>query len=128
MFSAVDIKNSASLVNLGTIFDQDIYILSYLVSEIFTNFEDFRSFTQQIADYAPKGAKFLFIDRKGQCWKNEITTLAKQAGIKLSSFNDTQSHVDTATEQASDLGSLREELGIDPKCRWKAFWVVGTKK
>jgi hypothetical protein len=128
MFSAVDIKKPASLVNLGPIFDQDIYILSYLVSEIFANFEDLRNFTQQIADNAPKGAKFLFVDRKGPRWKEEITSLAKQAGIKLSAFNDTESYMDPPTEDVKDLGSLLKELGKYPKLTWKAFWVVGTKK
>jgi hypothetical protein len=128
MFSAVDIKNTATLGNLGSIFDQDIYVLSYLVSEIFANFENFRSFTAQIADNAPKGAKFLFVDRKGARWKEEVNTIAKQAGIKLSDFHDAESSMDPRTEESSDLGSLRKEIGLDPKLRWKAFWVVGTKK
>jgi hypothetical protein len=128
MFSAVDIKKPASLVNLGTIFDQDIYILSYLVSEIFANFEDFRNFAQQIADHSPKGSKFLFVDRKGQRWKDEIAKVAKQAGIKLSDFNDTQSSMDPKTEEVRDLGSLVKEVGTYPKLKWNAFWAVGTKK
>ena len=126
-FSAVDIKNMASVANLGTIFDQDIFVLSYLVSEIFINFENFRSFTREIADRAPRGARFLFLDRKGNRWKNEIRELARGAGIKLSAFKDTQDHMDITTEEASDLGSLRKEIGKGPKLTWNAFWVVGTK-
>lgn len=127
MFSPVDIKDTGGLANLGSIFDQDIFILSYLVSEIFANFEDFRDFTQQVVHYAPKGAKFLFVDRNGPRWKKEIKTLAGQAGIKLSPFNDTEGNM-FQTEQISDLGSLKTDIGISAKLTWKAFWVVGTKK
>jgi hypothetical protein len=127
-FSPVNIKDRSGLVNWGDIFDQDIYILSYLISEIFEKSDDFRAFTQGIADHAPKGAKFLFVDRKGQCWKREIVEVARQADIELSGFNDMESSINPKTEEVKDLGLLPKEVGILPKLRWKAFWVVGTKK
>jgi hypothetical protein len=127
MFSAIDIGDTKGLVNLGNVFDHDLFILSYLVSEIFANFEKLQNFAEQIVDRAPEGAKFLFVDRKGNRWKNEINKLAEKAGIGLSAYHDTQGTMDM-TERASDLGSLPDEIGIPTKLTWSAFWVIGTKK
>jgi hypothetical protein len=127
-FSAVDIKSIAGSANVGSIFDQDLYVLSYLISEIFNNFGNLGNLTAQIAESAPSGAKFLFVDRKGNCWKNAIRTVAEQAGITLSDFHDTNDSMDPLTEESSDLGTLKQEIGKAPKLRWSAFWVVGTKK
>ena len=127
-FSTIDITNTTNFGNLGTVFDQDIYVLSYVVSEIFENVQDLRSFTTYMAGYAPLGAKFLFVDRKEQRWKTEVSNLAAEAGITLSVFHDTTSSMST-DEQKTDLGRIYDALHEkwEPRVTWDAFWVVGTK-
>jgi hypothetical protein len=44
-FSGIDIMNTADFGNLAIIFNQDIYILSYIISEIFQDLEILDKFT-----------------------------------------------------------------------------------
>lgn len=127
-FSTIDITNTTDFGNLVTVFDQDIYVLSYVVSEIFGNVQNLRSFATYMAEYAPSGARFLFVDRKEPRWKTEVSNLAAEAGITLSAFHDAFSNMST-DEQKTDLGRIYDALHEkwEPRVTWNAFWVVGTK-
>jgi hypothetical protein len=77
----------------------------------------------------PNGSKFLFIDRRGQNWNDNIRNLAKDGDIVLSHFNETKDyrHYMSDDEQRDDLGKIYYEVGRSPRTTWDAFWVVGTK-
>jgi hypothetical protein len=126
-FSSVDITRTENVGNWGNIFGQDIYIMCYIISEVFDDVEDLRSFTNNMASHAPAGSKFIFVDRNEQRWKDEVKLMADNAGIELSDFHVTNSTMDPYTEDKTDLGKIFEEVGRNPRVRWSSFWVVGTK-
>jgi hypothetical protein len=43
-FSPIDITNTSNFGNLGALFDKDLYIFSYVMSEIFDQYQDFKDF------------------------------------------------------------------------------------
>lgn len=127
IFNRVDMTDTASFGNLGTVFNQDIFILSYVVSEVFDDTDQLADFTTAIVRHAPQGAKFLFIDRNEPRWRKAVANLAADAGITLSTVNYTQTNM-SADENRTDLGEIYEDVGRDPRVTWNAFWVVGTKE
>ena len=66
--SASDVRNFG---NWGTVFTQDLYILCYLISEIFDDIGNLEEFTRLVARQAPVGAKFLFVERRESQWENK---------------------------------------------------------
>ncbi len=125
-FLPIDFTNLSNYANLGNVFGQNLYIISYVISEIFSDFSDFENLLKHILDTAPQNAKFLFIDRKGNRWKNEIVKIVNNLGLSLSKFKDTQGSMDR-DEQKTDLGQIYTDVRRDPRVTWDAFWVVATK-
>lgn len=126
-FSSVDITDTSSFANLGNLFGQDIYILSYVVSEIFDQAVQLREFAAEMAKHAPRGSKFVFIDRNEERWKDEVRTLASEMHIDLADFRAELGTMDPYTEDKIDLGQIFADVGRNPRVSWNAFWVVGTK-
>lgn len=124
--SGINILDTTNFGNLVTIFEQDIYMLSYIISEIFLDLDILKCFTTKIATNAPIGSKFLFIDRKEEQWKNAIRDIAGQADIILSDFHDVDSSL-SLDEQKTDLGEIYSCVSRNPRTTCRAFWVVGTK-
>ena len=85
---------------------------------------------QIVIDSAPKGSKFLFIDRHEREWEwvQWVTTLLDHPGIQISGpyFSSRDSPGDSQ-EEKTDLGVLFEHLNRVPRLGWDIFWVVGTK-
>ncbi len=135
---AIDITNIDNFGNWGAVFDQDIYIFSYIISEVFDDYLQLKNFITKMAVQSPQGAKFLFIDRnqkRGKNWKHVIADLAENAGIALSEFHDTTSNMGVASpkEEKTDLGQIYSDIlkiypEGKPRLTWDAFWVVGTKE
>jgi hypothetical protein len=71
----------------------------------------------------------VFIDRGAEAsrWKDEVKTMAKQAGLSLGDFHPANRNM-TNDEQIADLGQIYADVGRKPRVTWNAFWVVGTKK
>ena len=129
VLSGMDFTRSGCYGDLGSVFGQDIYVMSYVISEVFTNFQDLRVFTSSMAACAPRGSRFVFIDRGAEAsrWKDEVKTMAKQAGLSLGDFHPANRNM-TNDEQIADLGQIYADVGRKPRVTWNAFWVVGTKK
>lgn len=130
-FCAVDITDAASLTDLGDVFDQDLFIMSYVVSEIFDDVEALRSFTAHMANHAAAGAKFLFVDRDEPRWRTEVENIAAAAGLRLSEFRHSRRNM-SDDEQVKHLGSILDDVlrlgGRNPRVQWTAFWAVATKE
>lgn len=130
-FSSLDVENTADLAKLRLVGSRDFFIMSYLISSIFGRFENLSSFMTSLVAEVPHGSKFLFIDRAASYdkFKGPIRELSSKAGLRLAEFHTSVSnHPQDSGEQASDLGVIREELGISPRLKWNAFWVLGTKE
>ena len=129
-FATVDVINpeSAWLPALKQGFD--LYVVSYVVSHIYTpeGLSRFCQFMRSVIDSAPKGSKFLFIDRREPDWKTSVATLLNYSGIEISGpYSSSSGSPGDPREEKTDLGVLFKGLDIYPRLSWDIFWVVGTK-
>ena len=122
--SASDVRNFG---NWGTVFTKDLYILCYLISEIFDDIGNLEEFTRLVARQAPVGAKFLFVERRESQWEDKIKDLAANSGMALEEFRYSQGNMD-ADEQMSDLGEILDDVGRKSRVTWEALYCVGTKQ
>ena len=126
--SMIDITDLANFGRWGNLFGQDIHILSYIISEVFDDAERLQRFIAEMAKYAPDGAKFVFIERTEDRWQKQIKETADEAGLTLSSFlRKSNGRIDPG-EEKTDLGRIYSELKWEPRLKYDAFWVVGTKE
>lgn len=123
---AIDISDTSRFGNLGSIFNRDIYIMSYLISDIFQQFSTLRAFTNSVCQYASAGSQFVFIDRNGERWEDVVKSLAADSHINLGEFHR-GIVVMRGDERVADLGQIFKDVNRTPRLRSDAFWVVGTK-
>ena len=129
-FVQVDVVNPASAQLPAVRRGFDLYVVSYVVSHIYTpeGLSRFHEFMRSVIDSAPKGSIFLFIDRSGPGWQTSVATLLNHPGIEISEFYSSSSmSPGDPREEKADLGVLYEGLGVPPRLGWDIFWVVGTK-
>ena len=136
-FAQIDVEDPSDASYFGCGSGFDLYIVSYVVSHIFTSegLSRFGQFIDPLLSAAPKGAKFLFIDRGGVAnnaggvnWQESVRELLSFPGIDVSApFSLTRRSPGDSRERKTDLGVLYEHLGEDPRLGWDIFWMVGTK-
>ena len=129
-FDKVDVINPASAWLPALRRGFDLYVVSYVVSHIYApeDLSRFCQFMRSVIDSAPKGSKFLFIDRREPDWQTSVATLLSCPEMDISDpVRLTSRYPRDSREQKTDLGVLYKHLGIDPKLRWDIFWMVGTK-
>ena len=129
-FVKVDVIDPESAQLPPLVHGFDLYVVSYVVSHIYTDYglSQFCKFMRSVIDSAPKGSKFLFIDRREPDWQTSVATLLGYPGIEISGpyFSSKDSPGDSQ-EEKTDLGVLFEHLNRFPRLGWDIFWVVGTK-
>jgi hypothetical protein len=64
-FLRCDVTELDRVSSLSNIWNQDLFVCNFLLSEIFEDSPKFRSFMSEIAKNAPAGSRFLFIERYG---------------------------------------------------------------
>lgn len=129
-FLPIDITDRGHFATLGRVFTQDIYVLSYVLSEIFENRKvaALRHFVTDMATHAPPGAKFLFVDRDEPKWQCEVANLCRDANMSLSKFQKSVGSMD-ADEDKESLGGVYSAMDPrKPRLTWDAFWAVGTTR
>ena len=131
-FDKVDVINPASAWLPALRRGFDLYVVSYVVSHIYApeDLSRFCQFMRSVIDSAPKGSKFLFIDRREREreWVQWVTTILDHPGIQISGpYSSSSDSPGDPREDKTDLGVLYEELDIYPRLSWKIFWIVGTK-
>lgn len=127
-FIPCDVTNPSSIKNAGNIWNQDLYLINFLLSEVFIENAGFNEFMRQIVAMAPKGALFLFIERKGAMWKERIQQIAQEAGIALQEFTEAKLTKD-GDECPEDLGEVFNILAQHrkPRLTWNITYCVGIK-
>jgi len=108
-FTRQDVKDTAGMENLGDIWSHDIFVINFLLSEIFTDNSGFRSFISEVARRAPVGSRFVFIERRGGMWERRMTNCAREAGLRLSDFQEKTGGMDPG-DNASLLGDIYTQL------------------
>ncbi len=136
-FAPIDVEKPSHASYFGRGAGFDLYIVSYVVSHIFTSegLSRFGQFIAPVLSTAPKGAKFLFIDRGGVAneaggvnWHKSVRDILSCTGMDISDpvplFSKSPGD---HRERKTDLGVLYKHLDIDPRLSWDIFWMVGTK-
>lgn len=128
-FHAVDVEDLASVTGAPEIFDQDIYIVSYLLSHVFQDFDQPSPFSTELVQKAKVGTKFIFVDRNESRWLTAATKLATGAGLSATEAIEAESGSVSSDEDLTHLEQIYDELGarMTPRLRWKVFWMVGSK-
>ena len=124
-FDITDKKNYGSIRHL---FGQDLYILSYVVSELYDDaaLEGLQEVLRSMAASAKPGAKFLVIDRFEARLTERAAKILGGLGLRVSKVEQSKRNMDS-DEESSDLGEqlIKEH---SPRLKWNSFWIVGTKR
>lgn len=126
-FLPFDMTQVDQYANLHHVFTHDLYVLNYVLSEVFADNEAFGRLITRMSEVAPAGAKFLIVDRSQDPmidWaRQHLTTAGLEVG-EIKTTNTTMDH----DEQSSTLFEFQQLIGRQPRVQWQgAFWVVGTK-
>lgn len=128
-FVKCDVTNVSEISHLTSVWNQDLYILNFIISEIFDDSPKLREFLKTVSGFAPQGAKFLFIERKGSKWEKQIKDIAQKAGLELSPFERKSSSLDT-DEEKEDFGLIYTSMKAknkSPRTTYDVIYSVGTK-
>lgn len=127
-----DMTLMANYANMPHLFQQDLYVLNYVVSEIIGDQTNFQSVLQTAAHSSPPGSKFIVIDRDQASVTEKAAALLRGAGLTVGDVRTTSTNMDQG-EQASTLAVYSRAIGRNPRVQWGgngrrgAFWVVGTR-
>jgi len=126
-FQPFDMTHVDQYANLNQLFEQELYVLNYVLSEIFSDHQALGQLITRMAQAAPAGAKFLIVDRAQtsvMTWAQEIL---QAAGLVVGQIQETSRNMD-GEEQSAALEEYTQLIGRRPRVQWRgAFWVVGTK-
>ena len=128
-FMICDVTSPGSLRNTGNIWGQDVYVINFLLSEVFHDDPGVRIFIKAIASMAPTGARFVFIERKGSMWAERIQNIAAEANLILTRFCESELTKDH-DELPEDLGNVFWALSPTrkPRLSWKIIYSIGVKQ
>lgn len=132
-FMDQDVTKTDELENLGDIWTHDIFVINFVLSELFHDDPGFRAFMAAVTKRAPKGSRFVFIERKGGMWERRMTNCAKEAGLRLSPFKEESGWMDPGDHEGL-LGDVYQQLskvpekGKNPRNSWKVVYSVGVKE
>ncbi len=126
-----DVTDTHRLRDRGDIWTQDLFVVNYLLSEIFADNRGFHAFVAAVAQRAPVGSRFLFIERRGSMWAERMTTCTARTGIRLGQIMSSQRGLDEG-ERPELLGTVYRRLssvpGRSPRQNWNVIYSVGIKE
>jgi hypothetical protein len=133
-FTKQDVTDTDGLGDLGDIWTHDVFVINFLLSEIFTDDPGFHAFVAAVTNRAPVGSRFVFIERKGSMWAARMSKCAAKAGMKLSDFKPSKEYLD-ADESPDLLGKIYRQLsttpngkGRSPRNGWNVIYSIGVKE
>ena len=122
---SLDFSDLNSFANLPTIFKKDIFVLNFVVSEVF-DLEELLPILRNMVAGCAKGAHFLIVDRSDPATIDKMNTLVEELGLRVEAHEKTQDSVDT-DEQKAELQKIIDWLQRQPRVTWKAAWVLAEK-
>ena len=134
-FVPFDMTRIEAYANLVHVFEHDLYILNYVLSELLQHHEDFRSLMKKMADAAEPGSKFLIVDRFQFDLISQARQILGDSGLTVSTVWQSSGEVDF-DEDPFCLIPYRDRIERKPRRRWGdrsqgrpgVFWLVGTKE
>lgn len=127
-----DMTHVSSYANMPNLFQQDLYLMNYVVSEIIGDHTSFQHVINTAATSSPVGSKFIVIDRDQASVRTSATDLLRNAGLDVGEVRSTATNMDS-DEQSSVLIDYIRSVGRQPRVQWGrngrggAFWVIGTR-
>lgn len=131
-FTCQDVKDTAGMENLGDIWSHDLFVINFLLSELFHDDPGFRAFMTAVTRRAPVGSRFVFIERRGGMWEKRMASCARDAGLTLSPFQEKSGRLD-AGDSPDLLGDVYTALdnrmnGKEPRNSWRVVYSIGVKE
>lgn len=132
-FMDQDVTKTDELDKLGDIWSHDVFVINFVLSELFHDDPGFRAFMTAVTSRAPKGSRFVFIERRGGMWERRMTNCAKEAGLRLSPFQEKSGGMDPG-DRESLLGEVYDQLskapgkGKSPRNSWRVVYSIGVKE
>jgi hypothetical protein len=133
-FNTFDLTDCSRFANLTELFGQDLFVMCYVISELYGDTDKFLEVLAAMVESAPKDAKFLIIDRQQDSVMEKAIKLLKKTGLKASDTTTDIGSMDT-DEQVTALEPYVTLIGRKPRLTWGnrqtgcgAFWIIGTKK
>jgi len=126
-FLACDVTQLDRIPSLGNVWGQDVYVINFLLSEVFEDDPGLRAFLSKVAEFAPSGARFVFIERRGYRWKKRMADIAEESGLLLSDFTESQGRLE---EDPLALGDVYNVLQDErkPRLTWNVVYSIGIKQ
>jgi hypothetical protein len=128
MFQPYDMTRVEQFANLPQLFTQDLYVMNYVVSEIFENHQALAAVVQNMVQNAPIGARFMIVDRNQNQVVANCRQLLQLAGLNEEYYLDSSTNMD-ADEQLVDLEPYKTHVTWAPRVNWRgAFCLYGVKQ
>jgi hypothetical protein len=122
----LDFSDLDGFANLPSLFRRDIFVLNYVVSEVF-DLEELLPIMRKMVQGCPRGAHFLFVDRSDSETSKKIETLIDELKLEVECRDTTQGSMDT-DEDKSEMKEISEFLGAQqPRIKWNAEWVLAAR-
>jgi hypothetical protein len=126
-FLPVDLTKTGDYANFATMFSQRLFVLNYVVSELLSSMEEFAQVFNIIAQGAPQGAHFIFIDRGEKRLEDYVERLVRESDLEFCGIRHKNESMDTDQDKA-DLGKLLDLVGDNsPQLTWRAFFALARK-
>jgi hypothetical protein len=131
-FVPFDMTQVGNFANMPHLFQQDLYVMNYVLSEILGDHAGFQQVITTAVRSSPSGSKFLIIDRDQDSVRDDAVHLLRAAGLNVSDVYQTSRNMD-GDEQSSVLEAYSRQIQRQPRVQWGsdgrrgAFWIVGTK-
>lgn len=126
-FTNLDIKDCTKFGNLAELFGQDLFVMNYVLSELYGDFSNFEPVFELMVKSASRGARFLIIDRDEKGIIKKARKLFESNKLIEEQFDTTSKNMDN-DEQISALEPYLDKIGRKPRFTWSAFWLAGRKK
>lgn len=127
-FLTFNITQTKSYNNYIDIFESDIFVMNYMISEVIDGAADLEAVIKKVASKSKKGAVFLVIDRNQEEVLQRSEQILKGAGLKVSKPHITESKLtDAKWSEKHHLNEYIEFMDRRPRRTWSAFWQIGTK-
>jgi hypothetical protein len=126
-FLSFDMTRIEQFANLHQVFTHDLYVMNYVLSEVFGDNAAFAHLIERMAQSAPSGSMFLVVDRSQDEIIDWATRHLRNAGLEVGELHRTSRNMDL-DEQSEVLGEYVGLIGRRPRVQWKgAFWITGRK-
>lgn len=126
-FQPYDMTRVERYANFCQLFRHDLYVLNYVLSEIFTDHDAFANLVTRMAQEAPSGSAFLIVDRDQPQVVDWARQLLGSAGLTEGHFSRANSNMDY-DERRTTLMEYENQINYRPRLTWRgAFWIIGVK-